>query len=282
MTFDAKEQSLEGGDPINLYRFQYGASSFFYYTDAEETISFSGDDYAPIPITHDNIRSNGSLDYATLSINLPMDADVCDLFLTYPPSREVSLIIRAGHASDTEFPVKWTGRVIGCDWSPPEATLSCQPISTALLRPGIRRRYSVPCPYALYDQNTCKANEAAATVATTVSSVSGAVIGLPTNWHGSFSAAKFNGGKAKWTNSDNGLPEVRRILSADANSMRVAGLVRGLSATDAINVVLGCNRQESGFDDPNTDCDNLHNNLANHGGMPFLPKDNPVEENKFY
>jgi len=277
MTFASKETSQESGDPINLYRFVYGTGAAFNYTDADEQINEPGEnvDYSPLAITHDGIRSNGTLDHATLSVLVPADAGVTSLFLVWPPSREVSLVIRAGHVSETEFPVKWTGRVIGCSWQGGEATLSCQPISTSLARPGLRRRYSLSCPYVLYDVESCKAVEAAATSATTVSAITSTTITVPGGWHGANAAAKYNGGKVSWTNNVDGLTEIRRILSAMSTTIRVAGLIRGLSVTDAINVTLGCNRQES-------DCVDLHANLDNHGGMSFLPDDNPVGRNKFY
>lgn len=283
MTFAEREESLEDGAPQRLYKFVYGAApgASYRYTDAVEAIPYddgSGEgeeDYDPIAIIRDAIRSNGTLENVTLSVEVPADAEIAQLFLVWPPSQPVALTIRAGHAGEAEFPVEWAGRVIGCQWGEATATLSCQPVSTSMARPGLRRRYALACQYVLYDAATCKASEAAATAATTASSVTGSLIGVPGGWSGGAEPAKYNGGKLSWTNADTGLPEVRRILAATAGTIRVAGLVRGLEEDQAIDATLGCNRQES-------DCALLHDNLVNFGGFPWLPVDNPVTANKYY
>ena len=273
--------------PITLFRFIYdgvvGGSpiSQFLYTDAETSVTEPSENlvYEPQPITHDNIRSNGTLDHATLTVSIPKALALADLFLVYPPSQPVTLILRAGHIGETVFPVKWTGRVIGCKRTAGVAELSCQPIQTALARPGLRRRYSLFCPYVLFDPDTCKANEANVTQSgIDVSGIAGQVLTVPMGWNGAIPVAKYNTGKAVWTNAATGQIERRRILDAQASRIRVAGLVRGLpinASPGPLSVVAGCNRNED-------DCANIHNNLLNCGCMPLLPKDNPIGVNKFY
>lgn len=279
MTFSTFENSRASGAPINLYRFVYGTGLSINVTDADVATTIDAVTYEPAPITAGAINAKGNLDKAQLKIEIDAVStygqSLGDLFLVFPPSQEVSLTIRNGHVGDTDFPVKWAGRVLSCAWEGSKAELSCEPVSTSLRRPGLRRRYSLGCVYALYDVETCKASEAAATVSTTVSSISGTVVTVPSGWNGAVAAAKFNGGIARWTTGD-GRAEIRRILAATTTTVRLSGLLTTLNASDAIDFALGCNRQES-------DCTTLHSNIENFGGQPWLPLKNPFGfYNNFY
>lgn len=281
MTFASRERSGEGGDPFQLFRFIYtpGGDSYNYTNLAMapgETINepYENQDYQSISIEGDKVRANGTLDQSSSTIRVPAKSDLAQLFLVWPPSHTVLLRIRQGHVGDTEYPVGWIGRVISCRFEGNEAYLQCEPVSTALFRPGLRRRWSIGCPYILYDEDTCKADEVSATSNTTVDGIASTTLTVPSGWNGGNAAAKYNGGKVTWDNS--GVTEIRTILAATNATIRLNGLIRGLAVSDTITVTLGCNQQES-------DCVNLHNNLPNFGGQSFLPTKNPFgDESLFY
>jgi len=290
MPFSTYETSRQKGGPITLYLFTYGTdetaspttSLIYAYTDAETSISYGGNTYSPIPIQRGAVNASGQLDKTTLQITLQKDASIVDQFQIYPPSTPITLVIRQGHVDDAslEFPVVWSGRVLGGGREDNEFVLACEPISSTLRRPGLRRNYQIGCPHVLYSTE-CGASEAAATVTGTVASTSGLTVTLNSGWNGAFTNTKFIGGKVKWLNDD-GAYEIRRVLNVSSDTLTLGGYIRDLVATDSISVILGCNHQQ-GISDSTGDCNNLHSNIQNYGGCDWIPTQNPVGTyNNFY
>jgi hypothetical protein len=269
MTFDARERTRTLGQPATLYRFVYGTdpTSFFAYTDARSPIDYGGDTYEPIPIARGPVISSGSLDRSTMEIRLPRDLGVCELFQLYPPSHVVTLIIRQGHLDDPDdqWLVVWSGRVLSSARNDSEVVLSCEPVSTSMRRNGLRRFYGYGCPHVLYG-NQCKASKAAATITTAVVSVSGFTITPTGAWQGALANRVFRNGYVEWTKD--GIREVRSIQSVSGGVITVKGTLRTLATSDAIDVVAGCNHKQD-------DCLNVHNNIRNFGGQPWIPFKNP-------
>lgn len=287
MAFETIETSRRRGEPVTLYRFIYGgvegdspAPLSFNYTDCESDIIYDGVTYSPTPVMRDSVNASGTLDKSSLSIRLPRDIELSEEFRVWPPPQPMTLIIRQGHLTDVadEFLVCWSGRVLSVGREGDECVITAEPVSSSLRRPGLRRHYQIGCPHALYSIGTgmCNASEAAATVSATVASKSGTSLTLNSGWEGAFDPTKFVEGMIKWTNS-NGMVEARKILSVTGNVLAIGGLLRDLEASDTVSVILGCNHQMS-------DCADLHNNIQNHGGCPWIPLVNPIGfgRNQYY
>jgi len=287
MTFAAYETSLDGGNPIQLYRFIYGteAGEYLAYTSHTEeiTVDHGGSvgmvTYSPVPIERNNIVSNGTLDKSAIKINLDVGTDLAELFRVYPPSNVVSLVIYQGHLDDPdeEYVVVWSGRVVAAARQGSNLQVSGEPVSTQMRRPGLRRHYQYGCPHALYSTE-CGASKAAATVSATVASIAGSVVTLNAGWEGAFAQAKFLRGTLEWTPTGQST-ERRTILRVSGNDLTLSGIPSDLSAGDAVDVVLGCNH--AAFS-PSGDCQALHNNLVNFGGHPWIPLENVVNRNVYY
>ncbi len=277
MTFSAIETSRHQGAPVTLYLFAYSETASFAYTDAEQAIQHDGITYEPIPIMRDSVTSSGTLDRSALAVRMPRDVELSELFRVYPPAQVVTLIIRQGHLSDTpepEFLVVWSGRVLSVGREGEECVVSCEPVSSSLRRPGLRRHYQLGCPHVLYGPQ-CQANKPASSVTATVASLSGAAITLNAGWNGEFPAARFTEGVVEWVN-DAGGTERRKILSVAGNTLRLGGLLRDLEAGETITARLGCNHQMS-------DCAELFANIHNFGGCPWVPTTNPIGfRNNYY
>lgn len=266
MSFEPIESSVELGEPIELYRFSYGPmnTQVHLYTDGEQPVMFGNQLYRPIPIKRSGIVISGTLDKAALTVNLPASADVPELYRVHPPSHVVSLEIYQGHADDPalQFLQCWTGRVLNCRWVNREATLTCEPGSTSLKRPGLRRNYQYGCPHVLYDTASCRASEANATVAATVQFVDGTLVGLSVA-----GATIHEGGMIKWT-QPNGMNEVRTIIKTMSGAYVLGGVAVGLSPGMQVHLIKGCDHAPTGCA--------LHNNLPNYGGQPWIPLKNPM------
>lgn len=276
MTHAIFEGSRFGGQPVTLVLFAYSGGEFAY-TTGDAPVSFGGRDYQPVAIDHGRVQSRGDAepDGQIVGITVPLDNPVAALFLVYPPSEAVTVTIREGHIGGSEFPVKWTGGVNSVVFDKKDAVIKCEPVILAFDRSGFDRRYSVQCQYPLYDPSTCKANKAAATIVRTVIASDTTSITLQESWAGAVPVSKYLNGEVNWQNSA-GAIEARRVISVTQTTLTLSAPVRDLAAGSNVNIILGCNRKGVGGD-----CETLHNNLANFGGQPWQPTDNPFVQDKF-
>lgn len=283
MSYNEYESSVHHGEPVNLFLFTYGtaASEYYAYCDAEVSITVEGKEYLPVPIDRDAINSSGTLDKSGLSVGVDGFAEVAELFRVYPPSQPVSLVIRQGHIGDpdAEFAVIWTGRVLSCMWEDDIAKLTCEPVSTSMQRTGLRRHYQYGCPHALYMGTAaggCRASKAAATVTTTAVTITGSLITLPSDWNSLFPKSKFINGIVEWTNAIGSVVR-RSILKVNeaTNVIMIGGPIPDMDEGDTISVILGCNHQMD-------DCSNLHHNINDFGGQPYIPTKNPFGNTQNY
>lgn len=256
------------GEPV-------GRISSYAYTDSVRPFTFQGVTYQPVPINCGTINASGKLDKSTFEVRLPRTAGIADLFRAYPPSQPVTLIVRQGHINDEdgEFLVAWAGRVLSSKRDGNEVVFACEPTSSSLRRPGLRRSYQFGCPHALYGPG-CYAVKQPQTGQ--VTAINGLEVTLASGWNGSFAAAKFAQGLMEWDTPD-GTKEVRRVLRIDGNKVTISGVLRGLEVSDSVTMLLGCAQTTS-------DCLNLHNNIHNFGGCPTIPVQNPLASgvNVFY
>jgi len=271
MTFLSRESSRSLGMPDTLVRFTSG-TNVYAYTDSEEPITFASVEYKPIPVSRDAVTSSGTLDKSTMKIQLPIDSDIAELFRIFPPSEVVGVAIFQGHADDGEFLSVWSGRVLSCARGDSVATLACEPVSTSMRRPGLRRRYQYGCPHVLYGPY-CRANQEDFTVSAGVAEVDGTFLTMDAGWHAAFDPEKFSGGIMAWDNG--GRREVRIILDVVGDMIMIGGAVSGLDATATIQLSLGCAHTMS-------DCSGVFANINNFGGHPWIPSRNPISPVNFY
>lgn len=281
MTFPIRESSRTLGEPVNLYFIVYGdtPASYYAYTDSEQEVHLNFDAalgeviFKPIPITHGNITASGSLDKSAVEMRTPQSAELAQLFTLHPPSQIIRLTIFQAHDGDGDYRVEWVGRILGSSREVNEAVYTCEPVSTSMKRPGLRRNYQYQCPHVLYGPQ-CKADRGRATILRSVTGVAGALVSLPPGWDAN--PDRFNGGLAEWLTAD-GRTELRTIQKrADANTLILSGIAAGLVPGAQIKLSWGCKH-----DTP--DCRDLHANVLNFGGQPWIPLKNPLGiKNNFY
>lgn len=283
MSFEQYEESLFHGEPVELFLFVYGTglSEYVGYTDCEVPVTHEGRTYTPLPIERDALNSSGSLDKSGLNLTLDGNSEIAEMFRVYPPSQTVNLVIRTGHIGDpdNQFNIIWTGRVLSCGWDDNVATLTCEPVASSMLRSGLRRHYQYGCPHALYMGNAsggCRASKAAATRGTVVTGVTGSLVNLPSDWNGDRDKQKYINGLFEWT-SPTGSVVRRAILRVNSatNVLTIGGPIIGMPVGANVNVVLGCNHQM-------TDCSDLHNNINDFGGQPWIPTKSPFGNTQNY
>jgi len=282
MTYAQYQGSRDQGEPIQLFLFRYGteAGEYYAYTDhtEEKTVDHGAPlgeiTYSPVPIQRGGIESNGTLDKSALRLSTDIGTDLAEIFRVYPPASVVALTIFEGHLDDPdeEFVVIWAGRVVAAQRIKSELALSAEPVSTSLRRPGLRAAYGYGCRHVLYGPK-CQANKAAATVSSTVVSINGSAISLAPGWEGAFPPEKFLRGMVEWV-TDGGSIDARMIIRVDGDTLSLAGLPNGLSVSDPIDVVLGCNHKA--YAEEGGDCQPLHDNILHYGGERWIPLKNPI------
>ncbi len=282
MTFDTYERSRYRGAPVALHLVVGSDTETpvgpFAFNNGETDIVREGIIFRPWPIKHGDITSDGTLDKSDLTVSLALGTDLDSLFLSYPPSQVVNLIIFEGHMDDDvtpeTFPAVWSGRIVNGEHKENELHLSCLPVSTAIKRPGLRRNYQIGCPHVLYGEQ-CRANKAAATVTRTIISVSRNEITFDATL--GEDRARYAGGLVEWVAAGTGYREVRTIASIAplGNRITFRGMPRGLAPGMQISLTRGCNHLMSGCEQ--------HGNIHNYGGQPFIPLENPLsQKNQFY
>jgi hypothetical protein len=164
---------------------------------------------------------------------------------------------------------------LNCKIERAKAEFSCEPKSTSLSRPGLRRNYQRACPHAVYG-DLCKASRAEQPV--TWVAATGNVWTVTQPATGYISPETYSGGLLVWTNAE-GIKEVQTILTTVAvggnlelRTNRAAP--EGTSVT-GLKVVKGCDHSEDA-------CTQWHNNIGNFGGQVFIPTDNPINKLSTY
>jgi len=283
VSFNSQEYGEYTGAPITLLKFESEAiSSPILYTDIAFPVVFNGETYLPEAIKVGAFTASETLDKASLDLIAPTDSQVPMLFRYYPLGGSVSLTMFYGHDGDPagEFLAIWSGRVrqVAHQDDAGTATISCEPISTSLQRPGLRRNYQRLCPHVLYGDK-CKANKTAHTIVATVVSVRGDKITVQGQLPG---AASYKGGMVEWTRRQAGqipLRDLRMVtdmfVSSSTTEIKAMGAVLGLVAGDQVKLSHGCTH---GLDV----CTSLFNNAPNYGGMPWIPTDNPMSGGSVY
>lgn len=276
MSFLTQESDKERGEPVELYKFVYGTgeNSSYCYTNADAEILFENDTYIPVPIGRDAYKVSGKTDHASINIRMPINTDLSNLFLSYPPTQPVIVTIRQGHLNDPakEFLVVWPGRVLSSSREGDEAVLSCSSTIVSTKRPGLRQNYQYGCPYVLFGGD-CKASMVLATMSATVVAVASGGLTLEAGWAQGYPFTDFAGGMLRWTTSMG--TEFRSIVKVDPNGViSFIGVLRGVEVGQTVDIIRGCDHQMTGC--------NKHDNINNYGGQPWIPTKNPVKYHPFW
>jgi hypothetical protein len=268
-------------EPIHLYEIVWGSGggNTYRYTDGEVSVTHNGFQWEPTQIRHTEINSSGTLDKSSVEIEVSRLNPLVEVFRTWPPNRIVSLTIIQGERRDTdaEFLTLWKGRILNFNLEGLKATLTGEPVGTSTRRPGLRRNFQYGCPHVLYGPH-CRASRAGRSVMIQPLGVNGAVVEVATGWNGAFATDKYVHGLAEWTNNQGDFVS-RSILRVEAGGgghmITLAGLATGLEVTHNLTLLVGCNHQMS-------DCTDLHQNVVNYGGCPWIPLKNPIGTYNIY
>lgn len=267
MSFNEFETSLQNGKPIRLYQFQRGPLKWGY-ASTNINITHLGIVFRSVEggIADDGIRQTGDAQADLLTLTVPANLDVAQMYRQIAPHQTVNLTIYDLHYGDTGYLVSWMGIVAGVKFTNElTATIQCQTLQATLERTGLRKTWSRTCPHQLYDQS-CLVERSSFKVTGTISRIDGVTISVAN------AAAQINnyyaGGYIEWT-SQYGL-EQRGIELHQGDTLTLYCGTFGLALTQEIAIYAGCDRTFA-------TCDSKFNNVPNYGGSPHMPGKSPFD-----
>lgn len=273
MTYDAHETSIEGGRPVEVYRFQVGATAYFY-TSAEDDVTLSAQEYEAIPISRGETTTGANERDADFSVTLPTSDPVAQHFVGTLPGVVVRLTVRRYHRGDTPTPqvvLVFDGEIESASFSKNmmETTLVARAVMASHGQTIPPRTFQASCNHELYNPLTCKVDDTSPAFRASNKAVTSQVGNLLTvAGLGAYAPGWFTAGFVE--SVDTG--DFRMVLDDDGAG-NLTLLMPFPSEPVTVNVFAGCSHLP---DDPHG-CGPKFNNGDNFGGFPAVPTKNPFE-----
>ena len=270
MTYDSREKSWELGAPVEYYDFIRETEHWRYNTSDRILTRVEGGidvPYLPLSISRERIQQGPERNKLTLSINVPRDADVVDLWHPYPTSATVGLTIYGGHIGEADEVVTWIGRVIAPKFRPEAVTLLGEPSTTLARKSGQVQCWQRGCMHVLYKQGDglCNANrEDFALLAEVTSSIANVVKAAE---FATLDNGRLAGGYIEWTTPE-GSVERRSVSTHVGDTLTLLYGTNVLPVGTEVTAYPGCKHNWD-------DCKNFFNNGVNYGGDLYSPEKSP-------
>lgn len=178
MSYAEREESVDNGALVEFVRFAIGVDRVYRYTSALTVQTHAGEEYEPIFLDRSSPAMSPEIEQNKLTIKMPRDVAIADLFKKNAPSRTVWIAYYRRHEGDVVPISYWQGRVSAVQWVGDMAELTCDSLESMLRRQGLRPMYQPTCRHFLYD-GRCPVPEAAFKTSALVQSVNGDTLVSP-------------------------------------------------------------------------------------------------------
>jgi uncharacterized phage protein (TIGR02218 family) len=255
--------------PIEFYEIRRG-NTYWRYTSGDESVTYLGNVYTPTTLKRSKIVHSGELAQDNVNLFSPVGHDLVDALTGFPVGTLVRLTVFSQHRGANDTAQLFYGRYMNFRFRGAECELRFESLVTARREQGLRRTASPGCSHTLYDTAPMSCGVVKALYKTTFAPsivdktliTSAALAAHPDGW--------FDGGLLDYTRPD-GLMESRSIDTHVGSTITLRAPIPGLIAGLSVDAYPGCNH------DLATDCDIKFDNAVNHGGMPFVPQENPYD-----
>lgn len=265
-SFDALESSLDSSRPLDVYRLNLGAESFFYTSNPVD-FTIGTTTYTAKTISRTSLGQGAEERNRVVKVSIPADDPFAENYLTVLPESPASVSIfriqrdeSPGLTQVLQFKgVVETVQFVGNGLI---AELLCRSIESGAGLTIPRYGFQSACGNVLYEPN-CGADPVPHQLIATVTAVSGATITVP--GVSALPASWFRGGVV----APNGQGDRRMILrhTGDVLTLRQPFAASVLNAI--VTVFAGCNHRYSG------DCSSTKFNRQPYfRGYRFIPKKN--------
>lgn len=271
MTYTSQELSVEGGKPVELYRFALGGTTY-EYTSAEDPITKGALTYLPIAIRRSDDPQGPEDRDNTLEIEMPSDNTFTALYYAVVPGLVATVTIQRFHRDDPdgELITIFRGFVtsVAFDEEGQVAKVAAVPITSATSRPIPRFNFSALCNHVLFDPR-CKVSDvdpnfrklvnvsAVDLVAHTITATGANA--KPDGW--------WTGGFVETA----GALDRRLILKHVGNVLTLLLPLAVNPLGSDVTIFAGC-------DHTIATCKTKFNNVIEYGGFAFIPTRNPFTQ----
>lgn len=284
MTYEAFETSLEGGQPVELYKFTAGNLIFRFTSAEDDTIVFGPPNpaelqgtWTSIPISRGSIAASANSSRTDgISITMPSSEPLAQRYISIVPGVRTQLEIFRFHRGDLpnpEFITAFEGDVqtVAFTKAGRQATMQVLSLARARGRSVPRFTYQGPCNHMLYDAR-CKILETDPLFEKflTVSAVDASETVLTVTGAGGFVPAAdfFVSGFLEFEDDFRGV--VDQGGAGDEDLTILVPFVDN-PVGQQIRCLAGCKLRLS------VDCEAKFANVINFGGWPYVPTKNPFE-----
>jgi uncharacterized phage protein (TIGR02218 family) len=272
MAFNDKETSVFESNPIELYRFRRGTTQWLYTSNDQDQV-FETLTYKATQIRRSKIEATQDIGKLSNKIELVRTAPFLTQFIATSPVDTISIEIIRLQAGEEDFAVIFKGRVTNVRFNGDIAEVTCNPVFTALKRPGLRRTYQATCPHILYG-NPCGVSKTAFGINGNIDTLAGVTLSS-LSWvidtgNPAIDEVWFVGGILEVDLG--GFIERRFITGYERASgsitlnLPLTGVAIGMIAT----AFPGC-------DHSTETCFTKYSNINNYGGYPDIPSKNPMD-----
>ena len=267
MTYTSQETSVEGGKPVELYRFVLGGTTY-EYTSAEDPITVGALTYQPIAIRRSDDPQGPEDRDNTLEVEMPSDNPFTALYYAVVPGLVASVTIQRFHRDDPddELITIFRGFVtsVAFDEEGQLAKVAVVPLASATSRPIPRFTYSALCNHVLYDAR-CKVLDTDPNFRITAEVTAVSIVAQTITVNGADSKPDgwWTGGFVETAGAID-----RRLI------LKHVGEVLTLLLPLAVNPLGSDVTIYAGCDHTITTCKTKFNNVINYGGFAFIPTRN--------
>lgn len=272
--------TLESGPlsrPADLYRFDYGTEVFFF-TSANETITFGGSDYVPLELKRSSTQINPRERRATkIKVDGPAVSRPFADFIGIQPALRLELIISRvqleekvdvpGSPQPPALPttafILFEGYVTSIVFKEQTCTMELNPFSDQFLREIPKFKYHSPCNHVLYDAQ-CGVLQNLFTQSGVVTAVNGNTITVS-----GFSGTAFTAGFVQ----NQAGSDFRMIIEQAGDVLTLLLPFREI-LNETVDVFQGC-------DHTVVTCRDKFNAVPAFGGFPLVPGVNPFSQGQF-
>lgn len=242
MAFTDVEVSTYLSDLVEYFRMLAGGTEYLFTSGNQALTLTTGTadqngTYTATPISLTNLEHTRSHGDFTVSISVPRDNTIAQLFRAYIPDDGVQVWVYRKHESDNEVTTWFAGEVLSCEWKESEAILVCQPNVGKMGRLGLWMRWQPTCNLQVYSTR-CGVDPADFTDSVTITVINGLTItvsGMPAVADG-----WYNGG---YVTDSNGTK--RHIEMHVGNDLTLLLDLNGLAVSDTISITKGCDGQHT-------------------------------------
>ncbi len=274
MTFVANETSLEGGKPVELYRFSFGIDEFLFTSAQTDFVvgvpnPIAGT-YQATPISRTRIKQESNEQTINgIQVIVPADNPVAVQYLPNVPDQIAEFTLHQIHRDDVDDETRqvFRGSVQSVNFlkNGREAAMQISPLTKVRNRVIPRHTYQNGCNHHLYDSR-CKLLESTFEVFFTITAVSGSVITVPgagAHTVGAASGDVFLSGRVQIDTA------TRLVIGQSGDDLTLLLPFNTDPLGETVRCLPGCRLRYT------IDCEDKFSNRINFGGSPFVPEKNP-------